>query len=144
MEPSILIAMSLAMVLFIWTWIGLTIVQRLDLERKIEKLNHIENRLPEEERTISHLKELRAIEQNKVGSAKLILGLFGVLIAGAIATAAFYEPAIKLFGFDHLITFESLAISVLAFLVIPTYVGLTLAGTTTKEAKDKKAAEGAA
>jgi hypothetical protein len=135
--------MSLAMILFVWTWIGLTIVQRLDLERKIEKLDNIENRLPEEERTIAHLKELRAIEQNKVGSAKLILGLFGVLIAAAIGTAAFYEPAIKLFGFDNLISFESLAISVLAFMVIPTYVGLTLAGSTKKESSEKKAAEGA-
>jgi hypothetical protein len=144
MEPGILIGMSLVMVLFVWTWIGLTIVQRLDLERKIEKLDHIENRLPEEERTITHLKELRSIEQNKVGSAKFVLGLFGILIAVAIGTAAFYEPAIKLFGFDNLISFESLAISVLAFLVIPTYVGLSLAGSTVKESKDKKPAEGAA
>lgn len=138
MEHVILIGMSLAMILFVWSWIGVTIFQRLDLEKKIEKLDNIENRLPEEERNLTHLKELRAIEQNKVGSAKFILGFFGLLIVVAIGLAAFYVPVLQLFGFDNLISFETLAITVLSFMVIPTYVGLTLAGSTKKDPLDKK------
>ena len=36
------------------------------LEQKIEKLENIENRLPEEQRSLDHLSELRAIERNKI------------------------------------------------------------------------------
>ena len=138
MEQAILVGISLALILFVWVWIGLTIVQRLDLERKIEKLDNIENRLPEEERKLTHLKELRAIEQNKVGSAKLILGMFGFLIALALGVAVFYAPVHQLFGFSNLTSFASLALVVLTFMVIPTYVGLTLAGSTKKDPLEKK------
>jgi hypothetical protein len=144
MEQAILVGISLALILFVWTWIGLAIVQRLDLERKIEKLDHIENRLPEEERNLSHLRELRSIEQNKVGSAKLILGLFGLLIAAAIVLPALYTPMQQLFGFDNLVNFEVVAWSILTFMVVPTYVGLTLAGSSKKDPQEKKPAEGAA
>ncbi len=139
MEQQVILAgISLAVILFVWVWIGLTIVQRQDLERKIEKLDNIENRLPEEERRIVHLKELRAIEQNKVSSAKIVLGLFGFLILGAVGLAVFYSPVHQLFGFDNLSSFVALAMVVLTFLVLPTYVGLTLAGTKTKEPIDRK------
>ena len=140
MEQAILVGISLTLILFVWVWIGLTIVQRLDLERKIEKLDNIENRLPEEQRNLMHLKELRAIEQNKVGSAKLILGLFGLFIVAALGLAVFYPPVRQLFGFDNLTAFASLALVVLTFMVVPTYVGLTLAGSTKKEPLDKKEA----
>ncbi len=137
MEQAILVGISLALVLFVWIWIGLTIVQRLDLERKIEKLDNIENRLPEEERTLTHLKELRAIEQNKVGSAKIILGLFGALIVAALGMAVLNPWVQSVFG-DHLSSFITLAMTVLTFMVVPTYVGLTLAGSTKKDPLDKK------
>lgn len=138
MEQSIMIGLAIALIFFVWIWIGLTIVQRLSLEQKIEKLEYIENRLPEEERNLTHLKELRAIEQNKVGGAKLILGLFGLLLLVALGLITFYEPVQNLFGFDNLKTFAYLAIVVLAFMIVPTYVGLTLAGSTKPQAVDKK------
>jgi hypothetical protein len=138
MEQSILIGLAMALIFFVWVWIGLTIVQRLALEQKIEKLENIENRLPEEERSLTHLKELRAIEQNKVGSAKRILALFGALLLAAIALATFYHPVQDLFGFDNLRTFMYLAWVVLAFMVLPTYVGLSLAGSSKSAALERK------
>lgn len=138
MEQSLIIGLAIALIFFVWVWIGLTIVQRLGLERKIEKLENIENRLPEEERQLTHLKELRAIEQNKVGGAKLVLALFGLLLLVSLGLATFYHPVQALFGFDNLRTFAYLCIVVLAFLVVPTYVGLTLAGSTKAEPVDKK------
>jgi hypothetical protein len=138
MEQAIMIGLAIALIFFVWVWIGLTIIQRLTLEQKIEKLDNIENRLPEEERTLSHLKELRAIEQNKVGGAKLILALFGLLLLTGLGLATFYGPVQDLFGIENLKTFAYLAIVVLAFMVVPTYVGLTLAGSTKPQAVDKK------
>jgi hypothetical protein len=144
MEEGILVGISVALILFIWIWIGLTIVARLDLERKIEKLNNIQNRLPEEERNLVHLRELRAIEQNKVFSAKLVLGFFGILILAALGLSVFYAPVHELFGFENLKVFASLALIILTFIVVPTYVGLTLAGSTKKEPLEKtEASQGA-
>src|SRR5262245_29811946 len=116
----LLLGISLVLVLFVWTWIGLTIIQRLNLERKIEKLDLIENRLPEEERSLAQLKELSGIEANKIGSAKLVLGLFGLLVGGGILAPVFYAPMRELFGFDNLLRFETLAWTVLTFMVVPT------------------------
>lgn len=138
MEQSIMIGLAIALIFFVWVWIGLTIVQRLSLEQKIEKLEAIENRLPEEERNLVHLKELRAIEQNKVGGAKLILGSFGLLLLVSLGLITFYAPVQNLFGFDNLKTFAYLGIVVLAFMIVPTYVGLTLAGSTKAQEVDKK------
>lgn len=137
MEQAIITGLAIALILFVWVWIGLTIVQRLGLEQKIEKLENIENRLPEEERTLTHLKELRAIEQNKVGSAKIIIALFGFLIVVALGMAVMNPWVQSVFG-DHLSTFITLAMTVLTFMVVPTYVGLTLAGSTKKDPLDKK------
>ena len=137
MELAILVGISLALVLFVWIWIGLAIIQRLELERKIEKLDNIENRLPEEERNVTHLKELRAIEQNKVGSAKIIIAMFGLLIIVALGMATM-NPWVQSVFSDHLSTFITLAMTVLTFIVVPTYVGLTLAGSTKKDPLDKK------
>lgn len=138
MEQSIIVGLAIALIFFVWVWIGLTIVQRLSLEQKIEKLENIENRLPEEERRLTHLKEMRAIEQNKVGSAKVILALFGLLLLLALGLGTFYAPVQDLFGFDNLKAFSYLAIVVLTFMVLPTYVGLTLAGSTKPQSVDKK------
>jgi hypothetical protein len=138
MEYGIMVGLSLALILFVWVWIGIAIVQRLALEKKIEKLANIENRLPEEERALNHLQELRMIEQNKVGSAKVILGLFGGLIALALGLAVFYPPMHALFGFENLTAFASTALVVLTFMVLPTYVGLTLAGSNKKDPLEKK------
>ncbi|HXB98660.1 MAG TPA: hypothetical protein VNZ54_11450, partial [bacterium] len=130
MEQTVVVLLAIALILFVWVWIGLTIVQRLSLEQKIEKLENIENRLPEEERTLNHLSELRAIEQNKVSGAKLILGLFGVLLFGAICVITFYAPVQELFGFGNLRVFSYFAWVVLSFMILPTYVGLSLAGSS--------------
>jgi hypothetical protein len=128
MEQSVIIGLAVALIFFVWIWIGLTIVQRLNLEQKIEKLEAIENRLPEEQRSLNHLSELRAIERNKVASAKLILALFGLLLLGGLGLVTFDERVQGIFGFDALKIFSYFDIVVLSFIVLPTYVGLTLAG----------------
>ena len=138
MEQTIIVGLAITLIFFVWIWIGLTIVQRLSLEQKIEKLENIENRLPEEERTLTHLKELRAIEQNKVGGAKLILGLFGVLLVAALCVVTFYAPVQELFGFSNLKVFSYFAVVVLSFIILPTFVGLTLAGSSKAQPLDKK------
>jgi hypothetical protein len=138
MEQTIIVGLAITLILFVWVWIGLTIVQRLSLEQKIEKLENIENRLPEEERTLTHLKELRAIEQNKVGGAKLVLGLFGVLLMAALGVVTFYAPVQDLFGFSNLKVFSYFAVVVLSFIILPTFVGLTLAGSSKAQPVDKK------
>jgi hypothetical protein len=141
MEQTVIVLLAIALILFVWVWIGLTIVQRLSLEQKIEKLENIENRLPEEERTLNHLSELRAIEQNKVSGAKMILGLFGVLLFTALCVVTFYAPVQQLFGFGNLKVFSYFAVVALSFMVLPTYVGLSLAGSSKSLATDKKRAE---
>ena len=98
MNQYMLVGMSLALILFVWVWIGITIMARLSLEKKIEKLNNITNPLPEEERQLNHLKEMRAIEQNKVGSAKFVLGFFALLLVGSLGAVAFYKPVFDIFG----------------------------------------------
>lgn len=128
MEQTIIIGISVALIFFVWVWIGLTIVQRLTLEQKIEKLEAIENRLPEEQRTLGHLSELRAIERNKVASAKFILAFFGLMLLAALGLVTFDTRVQDLFGFDNLKVFSYFDIVVLSFIVLPTYVGLTLAG----------------
>jgi|GEM_PF-2085106 hypothetical protein len=128
MEQTIIIGLSVALIFFVWVWIGLTIVQSMTLAQKIEKLEAIENRLPEEQRILSHLSELRAIERNKVGSAKLILALFAVLLLASLGLALLDTRVQDLFGFDNLKVFSYFDFVVLSFVVLPTYVGLTLAG----------------
>ena len=138
MEQTIIVGLAITLIFFVWVWIGLTIVQRLSLEQKIEKLENIENRLPEEERSLGHLKELRAIEQNKVGGAKLVLGLFGLLLIAALGVVSFYTPVQDLFGFSNLKVFSYFAVVVLSFIILPTFVGLTLAGSSKNKPMDKK------
>jgi hypothetical protein len=148
MEQSILIGLAIALIFFVWVWIGLTIMSRLSLEQKIEKLEAIENRLPEEERNLTHLKELRAIEQSKVSSAKMVLGLFGLLLIGAMGATAASTKLQDIFGFENLKVFYYLGCVILAFMVLPTFFGLSLAGSTKDKGIDKKekvsAKEGAA
>jgi hypothetical protein len=144
MEQTIIVGLAITLIFFVWVWIGLTIVQRLSLEQKIEKLENIENRLPEEERTLNHLKELRAIEQNKVGGAKLVLGLFGLLLIAALGVVSFYPPVQDLFGFSNLKVFSYFAVVVLSFIILPTFVGLTLAGSSKAQPLDKKEQAGKA
>jgi len=127
MEQSIMIGLAIALIFFVWVWIGLTIVQRMALEQKIEKLDNIENRLPEEQRSLDHLTELRAIERNKIASAKLTIGFFGILLLVALGLGTFDAKVQELFGFENLKIFSYFAFVVLSFIVLPTFVGLTLA-----------------
>ncbi len=138
MNQSILVGMSIVIILFVWVWIALVILNRLSLEKRIEKLENITNPLPEEERVLNHLAELRAIEQNKVSSARWILVLFGLLLVGGVSAVAFYAPLYDIFGSENLQAFAQLAIAVLAFFILPTLVGLSLAGSASKGKKQGK------
>lgn len=138
METSIMIGLAIALIFFVWVWIGLTIVQRMSLEQKIEKLENIENRLPEEQRSLDHLSELRAIERNKIASAKLTVAFFGVLLLAALGLGTFDGKVQEIFGFENLKIFSYFAIVVLSFIVLPTYVGLTLASGGKSKPKVKR------
>jgi hypothetical protein len=138
METSIMIGLAIALIFFVWVWIGLTIVQRMSLEQKIEKLENIENRLPEEQRSLDHLSELRAIERNKIASAKLTVAFFGVLLLAAMGLSTFDAKVQDIFGFENLKIFSYFAIVVLSFIVLPTYVGLTLASGGKSKPKVKR------
>jgi hypothetical protein len=127
MEQSIMIGLAVALIFFVWVWIGLTIVQRMSLEQKIEKLETIENRLPEEQRSLDHFNELRAIEKNKIGSAKVIVAVFGLLLLAALGLGTFDTKVQDIFGFENLDAFFYFDLVVLSFIVLPTFVGLTLA-----------------
>lgn len=140
MNNSIIISMAVVLLLFVWAWIGLIILNRLSLERKIEKLDSITNRLPEEERSLRHLKDLRTIEQGKVSSAKWTVGLFMLFLVAALCVAPWWAPLKELFGYGILSSFSVLAFVLLTFFCLPVYVGLTLAGSKSKD-KDEKTKE---
>jgi hypothetical protein len=146
MNSAIIIGMGIVVLLFIYVWIGLIILNRLSLERKIEKLDSITNRLPEEERSLRHLKDLRTIEQGKVSSAKWTIGLFMLFLAVTLGITPVWEPLKELFGSGILSSYSMLAFALLTFFCLPIYVGLTLAGSNKKdkEAAPKESAEKAA
>ena len=133
MNNAILIGMAVVMILFVWSWIMVTILHRMSLEKKIEKLNNITNPLPEEEKTLNHYKELRAIEQSKVTSAKWVIVLFMLTIIGCAAATVMYEPLQEFFGYPPLAGFLGVCVVMLAFFCLPIFMGLTLAGGTTKD-----------
>jgi len=133
MNSSIIIAMSVILLLFIWSWIGLVIFNRLSLDKNIEKLSRITNPLPEEDRALRQFKDLRAIEQAKVSSAKWLLGFFMFFIFATICVAPWWNPLYELFGGRLLSQYTSFALGILAFFFLPTYVGLSLAGSNKKD-----------
>ena len=137
MNSSIVIGLSVVLLLFIWSWIGLVILNRLSLEKKIEKLNSITNPLPEEERSLRNLKDLRTIEQGKVSSAKWLVGLFMLFLFATICAAPWWNPLYDLFGGAILSQYTTLAVVILAFFCLPIYVGLSLAGSNKKEKEEK-------
>lgn len=130
MNSSIIVGMGVVVLLFIYAWIGLIILNRMALEKKIEKLDSITNRLPEEERSLRQLKDLRSIEQGKVSSAKWTIGIFMLLLLASLAVAPTWEPLKELFGYAILSRYATLAFVLLTFFCLPIYVGLTLAGTS--------------
>ena len=136
MNASIIIWMGVVVLLFIYGWIGLIILNRLSLERKIEKLDSITNRLPEEERSLRHLKDLRTIEQGKVSSAKWTIGLFMLFLITTVIIAPTWEPLKELFGYTILSSYSVLAFTLLTFFCLPIFVGLTLAGSNKKEKEE--------
>jgi hypothetical protein len=137
MNSSILIGLSVVLLLFVWSWIGLVILNRMSLERKIEKLGSITNPLPEEERSLKHLKDLRTIEQGKVSSAKWIVGLFMLFLFATVCLAPWWQPLVDLFGVQTLSIYTQTAIVLGTFVCLPTFVGLSLAGTVKKEKEEK-------
>jgi hypothetical protein len=137
MNSGILVGMAVVLLLFVWIWIGMIILNRLSLERRIEKLDSITNRLPEEERSLRHLKDLRTIEQGKVSSAKWIVGLFMLFLVLTLAVAPWWPPLQELFGYSILSSYTMLASALLTFFCLPVYVGLTLAGSNKKEKEEK-------
>jgi hypothetical protein len=145
MNSSIIIAMSVVLLLFIWSWIGLVIFNRLSLDKNIETLSRITNPLPEEERALRQFKDLRAIEQAKVSSAKWLLGFFMLFLFVTICVAPWWQPLYELFGGRLLSQYTTFALAILAFFFLPTYVGLSLAGSNKKDKAEKSdmgAAEG--
>jgi hypothetical protein len=136
MNSGIIIGMSIVLLLFVWAWIGLIILNRLSLERKVEKLISITNRLPEEERSLRHLRDLRTIEQGKVSSAKWTVGLFMLFLIATICVAPWWTPLQELFGYQILSGYSTLAFVLLTFFCLPVYVGLTLAGSNKKEKEE--------
>jgi hypothetical protein len=133
MNSSIIIGMGVVVLLFIYGWIGLIILNRLSLERKIEKLDSITNRLPEEERSLRHLKDLRTIEQGKVSSAKWTIGIFMLFLIATLCVAPTWDPLKELFGYAILTKYSMLAFVLLTFFCLPIFVGLTLAGSKSKD-----------
>lgn len=123
-----LLLLAVAVVFFVWLWIGSTLFHRITLEQKIERLQNIENRLPEEQRSLDAQLELRAIEKSKVGAAKFVVVLFGLLLLAALVAGFCDAEVQQIFGFGNIKIFSYFAIVVLAFVVLPTFVGLTLAG----------------
>lgn len=137
MNSSIIIGMSVVLLLFIWTWIGLVIFNCLGLDKNIEKLNRITNRLPEEERALQEYKDLRAIERAKVSSAKWLLFFFMLFLFATICVAPWWPPLYELFGGKLLSQYTTFALALLAFFFLPTYVGLSLAGSNKKDKSEK-------
>ncbi len=145
MNQAIIVGVAVILLLFVWTWIGMVIMNRISLERKIEKLSAITNPLPDEERNLRQLKDLRSMEQAKVGSAKLVIVTFMLFLIVTVAVAPWYEPLRELFGFETLRSYVMMAIIALTFFCIPTFVGLSLAGARPKdEGKANKVASGKA
>ncbi len=124
---TVLLLLAVAVVFFVWLWIGTTLFHRISLEQRIERLQNIENRLPEEQRALDSHLELRAIEKSKVTGAKIVVAVFGLMLVGSMVAAYCDSQVQALFGFGNLRVYSYFAIVVLAFVVLPTYVGLTLA-----------------
>ncbi|MES2202393.1 MAG: hypothetical protein V4498_09090 [candidate division FCPU426 bacterium] len=127
MNSSIVIGMGVVLLLFIWSWIGIIILNRIALEKKIEKLAGITNALPEEEETLQHLQELRNIESGKIFGAKFLLAIFMLFLVASLCVAPWWPPLYELFGSQILSTYMLMAFGLLAFFCLPIYVGLGLA-----------------
>ena len=138
MNSAILIGMAVLLILFVWSWIMVSMLQRMSLEKKIEKLNNITNPLPEEEKTLNHYKELRAIEQSKVSSARWVIVMFMLAIIGCAVATVVWEPLREFFGYPPLAQFLGVCVVLLAFFCLPIFMGLTLAGGSTKEQERKE------
>ena len=149
MNMTIITGMAVVLLLFIWTWIAIVIINRISLEKEIEKLENITNPLPEEERKMRNLKDLRTIEQGKVGSAKWVVGFFMFLIVGFMGLALGWGPIREFFSPETLRLFTTGSIVLFTFFCIPIMAGLSLAGPKKKDKKNTpretiEKAEGAA
>jgi hypothetical protein len=132
MNLAILVLMAVLLILFIWGWIGLVMFHYLSIEKRLEKLINITNPLPEEERELSYLKEQRTIEQSKIRSAKWILILFMLAIMAAVGLSVYSAEVRSLFGIPTLSQAIMIGVVVLVFFCMPTYLGLALAGSSSK------------
>jgi hypothetical protein len=149
MELLVLTGLAVLLILFVWGWIAVVMVHHLSIERRIEKLVNITNPLPEEEKELSSLKEQRMIETGKVASAKWTLVFFMLMIIGSMVALVYYPSLRALLGLDTALQAIWIGVVVLAFFCMPTFLGLVLAGSSTRLPKelrkdDGKAEEGAA
>jgi hypothetical protein len=132
MNLAITFMLAILLILFIWGWIGLVMFHYLSIEKRMEKLINITNPLPEEEKEINYLKEQRTIEQSKIRSAKWILILFMLAVMTAIGLAVYSVEVRELFGIPTLSQAIMLGVVTLVFFCMPTYLGLALAGSSSK------------
>jgi len=132
MEFSFLIGLAVLLVLFVWGWIGVVMIHHLNLERRIEKLMNITNALPEEEKELTSLRELRMVESGKVSSAKWTLFFFMLLVLLGIGMLVKYDNLRQLLGLQTALQAIWVGVVVLAFFCMPTFLGLILASSSGK------------
>ena len=73
------------------------------------------------------------------------INLFVTFLVLALGVVAFYQPVQDLFGIENnLTTFCFYGVVALSFFILPTYVGLTLAGSSKPKAVEKKEQAGKA
>jgi len=135
MEFSFLISLAVLLVLFVWGWIGVVMIHHLNLERRIEKLMNITNALPEEEKELTSLRELRMVESGKVSSAKWTLFFFMLLVLLGIGMLVKYDNLRQLLGLQTALQAIWIGVVVLAFFCMPTFLGLILASSSGKSSK---------
>jgi len=95
------------------------------------------------------LKEQRMIETGKVASAKWTLIFFMLAILATMGGLVYYPSLRALLGLDTALQAIWIGVVVLAFFCMPTFLGLVLAGSSTRLPKDlrkveEKTEEGAA
>ena len=130
MDSMMILITGAVLLLFVWGWIGVVIMNSISLNKRIEKLSSITNPLPEEEKALRHLKDMQSIEQGKVSSAKIVVIFLMLLLVAGIVLAPSWEALSQFFDGAFLVGTVQLFFILLVFFCIPTFVGLSLAGSS--------------